>query len=65
MNTSKAIAGAIVAGSSAAAAVSADGHLSVVDVVVVLGAIAAGYLGVYVAPANTPTPAPGRRRRRL
>lgn len=54
----KAIAGAVAAGSTALAGVLVDGAFSVVDVVVVVGALAAGYLGVYVAPKNRP-----RRRR--
>lgn len=54
--TSKAVAGAIMAGATAAAAVLADGSLDVLDVVAIAGALAAGYLGVYVAPANKHKP---------
>lgn len=58
-STSKAVAGAIVAGATALAASLADGAFTTLDAVVVAGAIGAGYLGVYVAPKNET-----RRRRR-
>lgn len=68
-STTKAVAGAIMAGATTAAALGSDGHLSGLDLVGILGAIAAGFLGVYVAPRNThpprdPGPRPGVRRRR-
>lgn len=58
----KAIAGAVVAGSSTLVAVAADGAVSWVDVAAIAGAVAAGYLGVWWAPRNKPRA--GRRRRR-
>ena len=61
--TDKAIAGALVALSVAVPVVLSDGAFGWLDLAYVVGAAAAGYLGIYVAPANKPR-APVRRRRR-
>ena len=62
--TSKAIAGAIVAAATATAACLSDGDLSVVDGCAIAGAAAAGYLGVWVAPRNVDDVQRARIRRR-
>lgn len=63
-SVSKAIAGAIVAGASAVGVAAGDGAVSGWEWAAIAGAIAAGYLGVYVAPKNRHVERARIRRRR-